>query len=77
MIEFHFIPVVPLLALKMKKDFSEMEIAGWFFQQNKDVGLDGMHPFEPCLSEKLSTTELLGETWFESWCGTLLLNMIN
>ena len=54
-----------------------MEIAGWFFQQNKDVGLDGMHPFEPCLSEKLSTTELLGETWFESWCGTLLLNMIN
>lgn len=30
-----------------------------------------VHLNEPCLSEKLSTTELLGEVWFESWCGTL------
>ena len=32
-----------------------------------------MHRFELCLSEKLSTNELLRETWFESWCGTLLI----
>ena len=33
---FHFIPVVPLLALKIKKDLSE--IAGWVCPTKKDMG---------------------------------------
>lgn len=34
---FHFIPVVPLLALKMKKDLSE--IAGWVGPTKKGMGV--------------------------------------
>lgn len=36
---FHFIPVVPLLALKMKKDLSE--IAGWVGPTKKGMGVFG------------------------------------
>ena len=38
-ITFHFIPVVPLLALKMKKDLSE--IAGWVGPTKKGMGVFG------------------------------------
>lgn len=37
---FDFIPVVPLLALKMKKDLSE--IAGWVGPTKKDMGVLGV-----------------------------------
>ena len=37
---FHFIPVVPLLALKMKKDLSE--IAGWVGPTKKGMGVFGL-----------------------------------
>ena len=37
---FDFIPVVPLLALKMKKDLSE--IAGWAGPTKKDMDLLGI-----------------------------------
>ena len=49
---FYFIPVVPLLALKIQKDLSE--IAGWVGPTKKDMGLVGhltwnaKHSFRSC-----------------------------